>query len=217
MAKYFYDEEQTSESLPSEPKISNSENLALRMTTEEVDRKSAKDSEKDNGEDGGFFKTFTSVLGVGGAIVLSLILLKELGLGYQLGKLCDLLGWEKAAMALKTSGSIFRRKQKNGVLLRGQLPDVKIRDFTWLYDALALKPYVKVDDRVVCKVADFDLVDRNFRIVLEEIPEQYLYLYDYSVSSGDIILTFCDEELDDFYEVTLPTQEDFGFEGLERR
>jgi hypothetical protein len=215
LAKYTYEEEVEHSTSSTAEKAPAAENLALRAVTEPT--KTATPTTTQAEENASLLETFAKVVGIGGAIALCLILLKELGLGYALGEVCEALHWDAAARALKTSGSIFRRKQKDGVLLRGQLPQVKIRDFTWLYDVIALNPYLAVDDRKVCKVTDYDLVDRNFTIRLDDLPEKRLYLYDYELSAGDLVFTFCDEEADDFYEITLPDQKNLADEELAKK
>lgn len=215
MAKYTYEEEVESSTPSTAGKAPTAENLSLRAVTEPT--KTTAPATVQAEDKGSLLETFTKAVGIGGAIVLCLILLKELGLGYALGEVCEALHWDSAARALKTSGSIFRRKQKDGVLLRGQLPKVKIRDFSWLYDMIALNPYVTVDGRKVCKVTDYDLVDRNFTLRLDDLPEKRLYLYDYESSAGDLIFTFCDEEADDFYEITLPDQRNLADEELAKK
>jgi hypothetical protein len=215
LAKYTYEEEAESPASSPAGKAPTAENLSLRAVTEPT--KAAVPATAQAEDKGSLFETFTKAVGIGGAIALCLILLKELGLGYALGEVCEALHWDSAARALKTSGSIFRKKQKDGVLLRGQLPKVKIRDFSWLYDMIALNPYVTVDGRKVCKVTDYDLVDRNFTIRLDDLPEKRLYLYDYESSAGDLVFTFCDEEADDFYEITLPDQRNLADEELAKK
>lgn len=215
MAKYTYEEEVEPSTSSAAEKAPTAENLSLRAVTEPTKPTTPTVAQAE--KEISVFETFVKAVGIGGAIALCLILLKELGLGYALGEVCEKLHWDSAARALKTSGSIFRRKQKDGVLLRGQLPKVKIRDFSWLYDVIALNPYLVVDGRKVCKVTDYDLVDRNFTIRLDDLPEKRLYLYDYESSAGDLIFTFCDEEADDFYEITLPDQTSLADEELAKK